>query len=342
MRYREKLLSRVFLAPALVALSLRADPADVEGSRDYPGFPRQPGFILTDYDEDNPADGDFPVSRPTMLDADHVEMAHVRGHRYVIRYEVKAGARPPSLLQTQLYYEKLAAAAGFTAEKTGAVGDVTETFRHRKGGEETWVYLEPAVAFDVVTVVESIATTPPRLATITPTAPVIISVPESAPKAPVAIVPAPVPAAASLSPESLYKSLDQQGRVVVPLSFRPGKEVPDDASQPMVDSIAEMMKQHPEIFLRIESHTDNTGDPDDNLRLSGQRAFAVRALLMEAHVEAKRLDAVGVGGLQPIADNNTAEGRGKNRRIELVLRKKLPARHALAAPAYVVPIARLT
>ena len=60
-----------------------------------------------------------------------------------------------------------------------------------------------------------------------------------------------------------------------------------------------MMKRHPELFLRIEGHTDNSGEPEAALRLSAQRAFAVQAALVKAQVESKRLDAVGVGGLQP-------------------------------------------
>jgi len=56
----------------------------------------------------------------------------------------------------------------------------------------------------------------------------------------------------------------------------------------------------------------------------------VQAKLIAANINKKRLDAVGVGGLQPLADNNTAEGRGKNRRIELVMWKKYPAFHAPA------------
>ncbi len=82
-----------------------------------------------------------------------------------------------------------------------------------------------------------------------------------------------------------------------------------------------MMKKHSDLFLRIEGHTDNSGDPEAALRLSAQRAFAVQAALVKAQVEQKRLDAVGVGGLQPLADNSTAQGREKNRRIELVMWK---------------------
>jgi len=66
------------------------------------------------------------------------------------------------------------------------------------------------------------------------------------------------------------------------------------------------------------------------MRLSAQRALAVQAMIMADHISARRLDAVGVGGLQPLASNETAEGREKNRRIELVMWKKYPAFHAPA------------
>ncbi len=58
--------------------------------------------------------------------------------------------------------------------------------------------------------------------------------------------------------------------------------------------------------------------------------MAVQAKLVASDIDPKRLDAVGVGGLQPLADNATAEGREKNRRIELVLWKRSSAFHSPA------------
>jgi outer membrane protein OmpA-like peptidoglycan-associated protein len=299
---------------ALASAALRADPGDVETSRDYPGFPRLPGFIITDYDEDSPAGFDFPVARPLPIDADHVETLHVKGHRYVIRYEFSAG-QALGLYQTQRYYEKLAAAAGFAIEKNGAVGDVTETFYRAGAGHDTWVYLEPAVTVNVLTIVESTGVASPQplpLATAT--------------TAPTPVAPAPAPPVDPTG-DSLYASLNADGRVVLPFIFQPGKDALDASSQPLIDRIAAMMNNHPDLLLRIEGHTDNVGDPDDNMRLSAQRALAVQAMLIEARIDKQRLDAVGVGGLQPLADNDTAEGREKNRRIELVVWKKYPAFH---------------
>jgi outer membrane protein OmpA-like peptidoglycan-associated protein len=320
MRFCRRILPQVLWALALAAAPLRADPGDVESSHDYAGFPRPQGFIISDYDEDNPAEFDFPAARPLPMDADHVATVHVQGHRYVIRYELGPGSRAPTLFQTQEYYEKLAADAGFTVEKSGAVGDVTETFYRATPTREIWVYLEPAIAVNVLTVMESIrgaSPPPPRLAGTTVAPPAPASEPAMAP---------PV----DPNDDSLYANLGKDGRVILPFVFQPGKDELDAASQPLIDRVVAMMKRHPEVFLRIEGHTDNIGDPDDNMRLSAQRALAVQAMLIAAHVDKKRLDAVGVGGLQPLADNNTAEGREKNRRIELVLRKKNPGFHAPA------------
>jgi OOP family OmpA-OmpF porin len=67
----------------------------------------------------------------------------------------------------------------------------------------------------------------------------------------------------------------------------------------------------------IEGHTDNVGNRDANLRLSRARADAVRAYFIAKGIAASRLTSVGLGPDQPIAPNDTEEGRAKNRRIQL-------------------------
>ncbi len=118
--------------------------------------------------------------------------------------------------------------------------------------------------------------------------------------------------------------------MIVPFTFQPNKGLLDASSQPEIDRVVAMMSRHPDLYLRIEGHTDNTGNPETNLRLSAQRALAIQAKLIGANVDGKRLDYVGVGGLQPLASNTTAEGREKNRRIELVIWKKATVFHSPA------------
>jgi outer membrane protein OmpA-like peptidoglycan-associated protein len=81
-----------------------------------------------------------------------------------------------------------------------------------------------------------------------------------------------------------------------------------------------MLKGEPALKIVVEGHTDSTGDPAGNQRLSEMRAEAVVAELITRGIEASRLSAKGFGRTKPIADNGTEEGRAKNRRVELVRR----------------------
>ena len=69
--------------------------------------------------------------------------------------------------------------------------------------------------------------------------------------------------------------------------------------------------------MKISGYTDSSGGEDANLRLSEKRAQRVKAYLVENGIDENRLEAKGFGEANPIADNDTAEGRRKNRRVEL-------------------------
>jgi len=90
-------------------------------------------------------------------------------------------------------------------------------------------------------------------------------------------------------------------------------------SRPALDRAASVMVTYPGIRIEIQGHTDDEGDPLLNEALSLRRAEAVRKYLIQAGVPAQRLRAAGFGGSKPIAENRTAAGKAKNRRIELVL-----------------------
>lgn len=72
--------------------------------------------------------------------------------------------------------------------------------------------------------------------------------------------------------------------------------------------------------VRIEGHTDAEGDAESNLRLSQQRAAAVRDALAARGIDRSRLETAGHGASRPIASNDSAEGRARNRRVELIVR----------------------
>jgi outer membrane protein OmpA-like peptidoglycan-associated protein len=103
------------------------------------------------------------------------------------------------------------------------------------------------------------------------------------------------------------------------LGFAPGSaELPAAADAALTD-IADFLKRHPGQRAQLRGHTDATGQAAANLRLSGERAAAVRDALIELGVPADRLSAEGVGAAEPIADNATTAGRSQNRRVDILL-----------------------
>lgn len=85
-----------------------------------------------------------------------------------------------------------------------------------------------------------------------------------------------------------------------------------------LDELAQQLKDHPEIErISIAGHSDDRGSSELNLRLSRGRADTVLHALVQRGVDAKRLHAQGFGSSRPIASNDSAEGRARNRRVEL-------------------------
>jgi outer membrane protein OmpA-like peptidoglycan-associated protein len=86
----------------------------------------------------------------------------------------------------------------------------------------------------------------------------------------------------------------------------------------LLDAITDVIKAHPELLLlEVDGHTDNTGTPAFNRRLSQQRAEAVVKALVERGIDPARLRARGYGASRPLAPNVNAKNREKNRRVEI-------------------------
>lgn len=93
----------------------------------------------------------------------------------------------------------------------------------------------------------------------------------------------------------------------------------DSSSHPALDAVVDLLLSHPSITLTITGHTDNTGSPDLNKRLSLQRAESVKQYLQQKGIAVERLKAVGMGQERPLASNEQESGRARNRRVELKL-----------------------
>jgi outer membrane protein OmpA-like peptidoglycan-associated protein len=105
--------------------------------------------------------------------------------------------------------------------------------------------------------------------------------------------------------------------------FETDKALIKPVSFPLLDDVAKVLKDRPNIRkVRIEGHTDSTGTKQRNMVLGQERADAVMDYLVTAGVEAERLTAQGFGDTVPVADNNTAEGRSRNRRVEFMIVEK--------------------
>lgn len=96
-------------------------------------------------------------------------------------------------------------------------------------------------------------------------------------------------------------------------------------AQTRLGQVADALMAEKERSIVVEGHTDSQGSDAYNTDLSTRRAEAVRAFLVSRGYDAAKIRAVGVGEARPIADNNTAEGRANNRRVELVIQPKATA-----------------
>lgn len=111
--------------------------------------------------------------------------------------------------------------------------------------------------------------------------------------------------------------------VVITLSgavlFASGKYTLLALAQSKLDEVAKALKDQGYQRIVVEGHTDSRGSDDANLSLSQKRAEAVRTYLVSQGIDSNKISAAGIGEARPVADNNTAEGRANNRRVELVV-----------------------
>jgi OOP family OmpA-OmpF porin len=121
-----------------------------------------------------------------------------------------------------------------------------------------------------------------------------------------------------ITANAILKELNETGKAILYINFDSGKSTIKKESMPIVEQIIEMMKQAADIKISVEGHTDSDGSNESNLKLSEDRAKAVVDAIVKGGIDAARLSSAGFGEEKPIADNSTAEGKAKNRRVELI------------------------
>ncbi|WP_020505292.1 OmpA family protein [Lamprocystis purpurea] len=185
------------------------------------------------------------------------------------------------------------------------------------------------------------ATTAPPVAATTPPPAAVARAPAPAP------APAPSPAAAALVKQTicagqlievgangvesmLIAFLDDKTSVIGPntrfsfdrIEFETDSAALKPSSRAQIKNIAEIMKCYPTLEMKIAGHTDSKADDAYNLKLSQERADNAKSDLVALGVAPSRLAAQGYGEEFPIADNDTEEGRARNRRTDIVVTKK--------------------
>ena len=134
-------------------------------------------------------------------------------------------------------------------------------------------------------------------------------------KADISVKPAAAPVDGTVC-QQLFSELLSKGSI----RFEPARATIDPDSTGLLDRLIETALRCPATTVEIAGHTDADGDDASNQALSEKRAQAVADYLVKAGLPADRFTAVGYGSTQPVASNDTDEGKAQNRRIEFVVR----------------------
>jgi OOP family OmpA-OmpF porin len=273
-------------ALALASCVLLASPVaalaqdDAEGARDHAVVARLAGYYLSAADAQDFGNYNFTVGD---------EEKTVEGRYWRLEYWLKEGARNPGALAiARNYSNALIAKTGRRIYENVDAGGGTATASMPLGDGRT-LWLETSISNGgetyTLTIVEEAA----------------------------------MAQQIEVTAAWLAEQLAKTGSVALEgITFDTAKAVITAGSKTVLDEIGALLKNDTALVLEIQGHTDNVGAPTANLALSQQRADAVKKYLVDTHgIAAARLTTAGFGDTKPVADNGTAEGRAKNRRVEL-------------------------
>jgi OOP family OmpA-OmpF porin len=274
------------LIPVLVAaflLPAAAQAQDDAPKKDHPRFSGMPNYTISNKEDQDFGAADFEMGPGK-------EQKHVEGHYWKINYDIGEGLKKAGPLQIGRNYTALLTAKGGKKiyEGLDAGGGTTTGSMPIGNGRTLWLQVDVSNSGELyaLTIVE-----------------------EGELKQEV-----------EFTAGGVAEALKTTGSVTVRnILFDTGKAtiLPESASALKV--IADALKVEPTLKIEIQGHTDKVGISGANLKLSQDRAAAVKAYLVKTGgIDAARLTTAGLGDTQPIGDNNTEEGRAQNRRVELV------------------------
>jgi outer membrane protein OmpA-like peptidoglycan-associated protein len=118
---------------------------------------------------------------------------------------------------------------------------------------------------------------------------------------------------------NLYERVVTDGKFITNgIRFDVGKATLRPESMGVINTIVKLLNEHKDLNFSIEGHTDSDGNESDNLKLSEERAEAVKSTLIASGISADRLLSKGYGESKPMDNNSTPEGKANNRRVEFI------------------------
>ena len=254
---------------------------DATGCKDHPFFNRMDKFYIQScnetYDEHEFVTG---VNEIQKVEGTVTEI--------VYSYDSKIGANMPSKMQVIRYYED--AIANMGGEK--AYLNITDegnwegaTFHFMKDGDEYWLGIynlvnNPVNQYTFVLVVNK-------------------------------------GVEQGITKSQMFETINSGESLRLYIDFDSQMFDIKSKSQGIIDELADMLMDNPTLNIIVEGHTNNFGDEMSDQILSENRALSVKQALVEKGITSNRIEAVGYGQDNPIADKDTEEGRAQNRRIEI-------------------------
>ena len=277
---------RRWLPVALCLVSmLAAVPAiaqeDEAGLKDHPLLSRMPGYYIQDGQDLEFGAYDFNVGDEKVQRAE--------GKYRKLDYYLKENAKNPGAIAiARNYRNALVAKGGTMLHQNIDNNGGTMAAKARGNGRTIWVQVEVNNAGEIYTlhIIEEEAMTQQI----------------------------------EMSADVMAAELAKTGKVTLrSIQFDTAKATLKPESSSMLDQVVALLKQDQSLKLEVQGHTDNVGAAAANLKLSQDRAAAVKDYLVTTGgIAAARLTTAGFGDTKPVAPNTTDEGRAQNRRVELV------------------------